>query len=137
MRIKAEKGHRTCSGILGYDLCGRTSLSINEREAEYVRFCFEEYLKRKNLSEVAAEARVHGYYGKCGKIPTACSIQVIITRPVYCGFNSFQGHIYKGNHTPIVSVDVYNKVQSLLCRQGKISSRSRIYEIQRLKECNV
>lgn len=133
MQRKAELGHRTCSEVLGYDLDGKTSLSINEAEAEYVRFCFSEYLKRKNLSEVAAEARHRGYHGKRGKIPVAYTIQVIITRPIYCGYNSFRGKVYKGNHPPIVSIETYNKVQSLLRRQGKISGRRRVYDLTFLR----
>lgn len=134
MQRKAELGHRTCSGVLGYDLSGKTSLSINETEAEYVRFCFMEYLKRKNLSEVAAEARRLGYHGKRGRIPQAYTIQVIITRPIYCGYNSFHGKIYKGNHPPIVSIETYNKVQALLRRQGKLSGRNRVYDLPFLRD---
>lgn len=133
MQRKAELGHRTCSGVLGYDLNGKTSLSINEAEAEYVRFCFAEYLKRKNLSEVAAEARHRGYHGKRGKIPVAYTVQVIITRPIYCGYNSFHDKIYKGNHPPIVSIETYNKVQALLRRQGKLSGRHRVYDLTFLR----
>lgn len=133
MQRKAELGDRTCSGVLGYDLDGKTSLSINETEAEYVRFCFSEYLKRKNLSEVAVEARRLGYHGKRGKIPVAHSILVIITRPIYCGYNSFHGNAYKGNHPPIVSIETYNKVQSLLRRQGRLSGRHRVYDLPSLR----
>ena len=126
MAERASQGKRTCSEILGYDLDGKDSFKINEKEAEYVRFCFTEYLMRKNLSEVAREARRRGYEGKRGKAPTAWSIQRILTRTQYCGFNTFLGEVYRGNYEPIIDVDTFNKASALLKRQGKTLGRSRI-----------
>ena len=126
MAERAAQGKRTCSEILGYDLNGKDSFVINEKEAEYVRFCFSEYLLRKNLSEVASEARKKGFKGKRGKTPTAFSVEKILTRPQYCGYNTFKGEIYKGNYKPIISVETYNKALSLLKRQGKLIGRNRI-----------
>ena len=47
MLARAQKGKRTCSEILGYDLKGKDSFVINKKEAEYVRFCFENISKEK------------------------------------------------------------------------------------------
>ncbi len=134
MEERAEQGKRTCHEVLGYDKSGKDSFIINPKEAEYVRFCFTQYLLRKNLSEVAFVCKEKGYRGKRGKIPTAYSIQKIITRPVYCGYNSFCGQIYKGDYEAIVDVETFNKVQSLLKRQGKISGRKRIEELVTIYE---
>lgn len=126
MAERAAQGKRTCSVILGYDLDGKDSFKINKKEAEYVRFCFSEYSLRKNLSEVAKEARERGFKGKRGKVPTAYSVQKILTRTQYCGYNIFCGEIYKGNFEPIIDVETYNKTLSLLKRQGKNVGRRRI-----------
>lgn len=75
MEERAEQGKRTCHEVLGYDKSGKDSFIINPKEAEYVRFCFTQYLLRKNLSEVAFVCKEKGYRGKRGKIPTAYSIQ--------------------------------------------------------------
>ena len=125
MAERALQGKRTCSEILGYDLDGKDSFKINVKEAEYVRFCFKEYLLRKNLSEVAHQANKLGYRGKRGKLPTAWSIQKILTRTQYCGYNSFLGEIYKGNYEPIIDVETFNKVSVLLKKQGELSGRKR------------
>ena len=132
MEERASQGKRTCSEVLGYNKSGKDSFVINESEAEYVRFCFEQYLIRKNLSEVAKEAREKGYRGKRGKIPSAWSVQKIVTRPVYCGYNLFCGNIYKGNFDGIIDIETFNRVQSLLMKQGKISGRKRIEELVKL-----
>ena len=111
---------------------GKDSFKINTKEAEYVRFCFTEYLKRKNLSEVAKEAKEKGYRGKRGKYPTAYSIQKILTRTEYCGYNIFHGEIYKGYYESIIDVETYNKTVSLLKRQGKNIGRKRIDPLIRI-----
>lgn len=132
MEIRAAKGKRTCNEILGYDKKGTDSMTINETEAEYVRFCFEKYLERKNLSEVARLCREHGYRGKRGKEPEPWSIEKILTRPQYCGYNVFHGTLYKGNHEPIISIEMFNRVQRLLKQQGKALGRTRIMQINYL-----
>ena len=130
---RAKQGKRTTNFVLGYDIAGKDSLTINQTESEYVKFAFSEYIKRKNLSEVAEIARKKGYKGKCGKIPTAWSIRKIITRPIYAGYNCWHGGTIKGNHKPIVSVDDYNRVQTLLGQQGKLYGRKNTHMIKKIK----
>lgn len=120
---RAAQGKRTCSNVLGYDLSGTDSLKINEAEAEYVRFCFGEYLKYKSLRELARLCEKKGFRGKRGMTPTAESIRVILTRPIYCGYNKFAGELIKGNHEPIVSVELFNRVQFIIKKQGKLCGR--------------
>lgn len=120
MLERARQGKRTCGNVLGYDLLGKDSLKINEKEAEYVRFIFDNYLKRKSLLEVSQLAEIKGYRGKRGRKPAPESIRKILTRPIYAGYNTFCGNVYKGNHEPIIDIDTFNRVQSLLKRQGKV-----------------
>lgn len=54
---RARQGKRTCSYVLGYDVCGKDSLKINPVEAEYVNFVHDKYLERKSISEVTALSR--------------------------------------------------------------------------------
>ena len=125
MAARAAQGKRMCNEVLGYDLKGKDDLVINDTEVDYVRFCFEQYLIYKNLSEVAELCRKKGYKGKRGKEPTAYSVFKIITRPIYCGYNTYAGEIYRGNHTPIIRVSKFNKVQHILRQQGKKTGRYR------------
>ena len=130
---RAAQGKRTCSEILGYDLDGKDSFRINKKEAEYVRFCFSEYLTKKNLSEVAAEAKKRGYRGKRGAVPTSWSVQCILNRTVYCGYNALHDGIYKGNYEPIVDIETFNKVSALLKKQGKLVGRRRTKPLIKIK----
>lgn len=133
MDARAAKGKRTCSQVLGYDLKGKDSLIINEEESNYVKYVYDSYLTYKSLSEVADLCIKQGYRGKRGRKPTPQSILVILTRPLYCGYNSYCGKLYKGLHEPIVDVDTFNKVQTLLRKQGKNTGRPRLTELENLK----
>lgn len=133
LNIRAEKGKRTCSQVLGYDLYGKDSLIVNKKEAEYVRYVYSSYLIYKSLSEVAELCKKQGYKGKRGQKPCAQSILVILTRALYCGYNSYCGKLYKGLHEPIIDIDTFNEVQSLLKKQGKNTGRPRRTELKFLK----
>lgn len=132
MEVRAIQGKRTCSEVLGYDLLGKDSFIINEKEAEFVQYAFSSYIKYKNLSKIAKLCAQRGYKGKRGKIPTAFSIRVILTRPIYCGYNSFHNDLYKGDFTPIIDINTFNKVQRLLKRQGYKYGRKRVEQLRRL-----
>lgn len=117
MAERAAQGKRTCSEVLGYDRDGKDSLRINVSEAERVRYIFDKYIEYRNLSAVAELCRLRGYTGKRGRIQNAQSIQIILTRPIYAGYYSFKGNLYRGDFDPIISVQEFNKVQKLLSKR--------------------
>ena len=102
MAERAAQGKRTCNEVLGYDLDGPDSLKINEAEAERVRYIFDSYLACRNLSAVAELCKLRGYTGKRGRIFKAQHIKTILTRPIYIGYNSYCGNLYKGDFEPII-----------------------------------
>lgn len=122
---RARQGKRTCHDVLGYDSVGKDSFKINPVEAEYVNFVHDQYLIRKNITEVTALAREKGYHGTRGRRPCTQSIYTILTRPIYAGYNLFKGEIYKGNYEPIRTPQQFNRVQRLLTRQGKLAGQQR------------
>ncbi len=114
MTERAEQGKRTANEILGYDLEGKDSLKINEAEAEQIRFIYDSYLQLKNFSHVAKLCLAHGYRGKRGKTLTAEHIKRILTRPVYIGYNSYNGKTYTGRHTPIIKKETWERIQTTI-----------------------
>lgn len=134
METRAASGKRTCGEVLGYDKYGKDTFIINEREAEYVRYAIQLYLERKNLSEVAKLCKERGYRGKRGRIPCAYSIMVIISNPIYCGYNRFRGQLYRGFYPPLIDVSTYNRVIRLLKHQGKKYGRDRLHPLVYIKE---
>lgn len=134
MMERAKQGKRTCSSVLGYDAAGTDSLKINEEEAERVRFIFDNYEIRKNISEVKKLCNEKGLRGKRGRLLREQAILTILTRTVYAGWNLFKGDIYKGDYCPIISVEQFNHVQRIIKQQGKITGRKRKAEIYILPE---
>lgn len=116
MTERARQGKRTCHDVLGYDLSGKDDLSINNREANIVKYIYTKYQEHKSLTAVAELCNIKGYRGKRGSILRAESLKRILTRPIYVGYNSFKGNMYLGRHQSIVDLKSYNQVQLLLKR---------------------
>lgn len=116
MEERALQGKRTCSCVLGYDLAGADSLVPNPAEAKIVQYIFAKYLEHKSLSAVAELCRIQGYQGKRGRIMTAWSVRLILTRAIYAGYNSWRGQLIRGQHEPLVTLSDYNRVQGLLAK---------------------
>lgn len=114
MAERAAQGKRTTNEVLGYDLCGNDSLIINQEEAERVRYIFDRYIEYKNLSAVAELCRLKGYCGKRGRVFKPENIKTILTRPIYVGYNSYNGKLYKGSHEPLVEKKVWDRAQKLV-----------------------
>ena len=116
MEERALQGKRTCSCVLGYDLSGTDSLVPNPAEAKVVQYIFAKYLEHKSLSAVAELCRLHGYHGKRGREMCAWSVRLILTRPIYAGYNSWHGQLIRGQHEALISVSDFNRVQRLLAK---------------------
>ena len=114
MAERAAQGKRTCHSVLGYDLDGADSLVPNPQEAEIVRYIYSKYLEHRSLSAVAELCRLRGYHGKRGRQMCAWSVKLILSRPIYAGYNSWHGQLIKGSHQPLISVADFNRVQRLL-----------------------
>lgn len=116
MEERALQGKRTCHSVIGYDLDGSDSLVPNPEEAEIIRYIFAKYLEHRSLSAVAELCRLHGYHGKRGREMCAWSVRLILSRPIYAGYNSWHGQLIKGSHQPLISVSDFNRVQRLLAK---------------------
>lgn len=114
MLERAMQGKRTAHSILGYDLLGTDSYTINPEEAQVVRYIFEKFIEHRSLSAVAEICNLQGYRGKRGQKFRAESIKKILTRSAYIGFNTYKGCMYKGDYEPIISESTFKRVQKIL-----------------------
>lgn len=111
---RASQGKRTCSDVLGYDLDGKDSLTINEAEAEVVRLIFQKFIEYQSYLPVAEIVNAMGHHGRRGSSFNAESIKKIVTRPVYIGYYSFKGHLYQGDYEPLISEKDWRHAQRIV-----------------------
>ena len=152
MCAKAKSGEWCGGRVLGYDLVPvenqegakrkKNRLTINEKEAEAVRFIFNEYVNGKGYKAITNQLNKLSYKTKKGNDFSVGSIREILTNPVYIGkvrYNVRQNWSEKrrrninanpiitdGIHEPIIDEGLWDKVQSIM--ESKKGKPSRIYD---------
>ena len=152
MCAKAKSGEWCGGQVLGYDLVPvenqegakrrKSKLTINKKEAESVRFIFNEYVSGKGYKAITNQLNKLGYKTKKGNDFSVGSIREILTNPVYIGkvrYNVRQNWSEKrrrninanpiitdGLHEPIIDESLWDKVQAIM--ESKKGKPSRIYD---------
>ncbi|GAB6188169.1 recombinase family protein [Thermopirellula anaerolimosa] len=124
---------RWCGGrpILGYDLDPQgAKLLVNPHEAAQVRAIFQLYLDYERLMPVIEELRRRGWRNKRwttrkgvergGREFEKNSLWHLLTNVTYLGKVRYKDEIHDGQHEAIVDADVWQRVQSLLARNGRM-----------------
>lgn len=115
---KAKSGKVVGGRMLGYeyvlDTDGTNKLVIVTEEAEAIRKIYELYLQGYGLKSIASRMNTAGFRGKNGKEFALSTIRDILTNRVYTGMVKYCGEYYEGIHEPIISREVWDKVQELL-----------------------
>jgi site-specific DNA recombinase len=118
--------------VLGYDV-DRTGpspkLAVNAAEAIQVREIFSMYLKLGSLLPVVEELVKRRWISKKwttkagapigGRSFDKCRLHALLTNPIYVGRIKHKAKEYVGEHEPIVDIDVFEKVQVQLRRNGQ------------------
>lgn len=95
---------------------GRRILHPTARAA-LVREVFDRYLNGESAKSISDTLRQRGepaHQEKPGMRPWGPSVVGrMLDNPVYAGFAVFRGEITKGQHEPIISMDVWEKVQKM------------------------
>ena len=137
-KIRASKAKGLWMGgapRLGYDLINK-KLVVNPTEAEQVRHLFEKYLELQSVNDLTEYAKQKGIFGKRwetakrqirGGNPIAkMSMHRILRDKVYIGQieNKKEGTFAKGEHEPIISTELFNRVQVALANNSNNKSHS-------------
>lgn len=109
---RAKDGYFHGGGFipLGYDYLDG-ELIINEYEALQVREIYDLFLKGYPISRIR-KIMSNKYTNKYGNWYSDSSIKSCLTTPLYYGKITFKDELYDGRHTPIVSEELFNKVQA-------------------------
>lgn len=112
---------------LGYDVRDR-ALHINEAEAKIVRLVFERYLESRSVYALRDSLNNDGVRSKAwtsrsgkhhGGLPfTHGALYHLLANRIYVGDIVHRGNCHRGQHTPIVSPEIFEAVQRK--SQGKV-----------------
>jgi DNA invertase Pin-like site-specific DNA recombinase len=124
MAQKASTG----PGILGFHapLGYRTEggrLRLEETEARVVRTMYERCLAGDSLEDIAHDLNHGGHRTKRGTAWRPIKVFRVLHNPVYAGYLRWDGLLRRGEHEPLVSVDVFNRAQVALRARAVASDR--------------
>jgi len=118
--------------LLGYDMValpGGTRLMVNEAEAAQVRAIFELYLQQEGLIATLKELDQRGWHSKQwitrkgvargGRPFDKNSLFKLLTNVTYLGKVTYHDEIHPGEHPAIVDEQIWQRVQSILHRNGR------------------
>ena len=121
--------------MLGYDLDVRGGkLLVNEAESEIVLRIFRTFLKERSLLGTLYEVDSHGWKSKAwvtrtgkiygGKSFTRHTLEFLLSNPLYIGKVRLKGELHPGEHTAIVDLPLWTKVNKLLAEGRRRASSS-------------
>lgn len=137
-KIRASKAKGLWMGgapRLGYELINK-KLVVNPTEAEQVRHLFEKYLELQSVNDLTEYAKQNGIFGKRwetakrqirgGNPISKMSLHRILRDKIYIGQieNKKEGTFAKGEHEPIISTELFNRVQVALANNANNKSPS-------------
>jgi DNA invertase Pin-like site-specific DNA recombinase len=103
---------------LGYDVKDR-KLIVNEAEAATVRAIFERFLKVGSVTVLVRRLRDEGVCKKRGKLIDKSYVYTLLRNRVYLGEAVHKGTSYPGEHKPIISKALWDKVHAILREGGR------------------
>lgn len=111
-RAKSGKSMMWSRTSYGYDYHRDTgAMTINELEAIAIRDIFESYLNGMSVTKI--RDMLNDKYPKTPNWHYRI-VRGILANPVYCGYNQYKGHVFLGNHEPIITEEAFNKTQEEL-----------------------
>ena len=98
--------------LLGYDIQNKKYV-INEKEAAIVREIFERYATGEVADSIASSLTAQGKYRKNGKPFDQHYVYKVLRNKRYVGEVTHQGVVYDNIFPPVITLDLWNKVESI------------------------
>lgn len=106
----------------GYRL-ENSNLIIEAHEANVIRRIYSEYLQGHTMVSIADSLNSQSIFTKNGNLWTKWSISRILHNPIYVGYRRWDKLQIKSDHTPLISLEDFNKVQILASNNTKDPSK--------------
>lgn len=129
MREKAEQGTWPSWAPLGYlnvEVNGRRAVVLDPERAPILRRVFEWYASGTcSLEEVRQRAISEGLTGRNGGPPSKSTIAHALRNVFYTGVFAWNGKSYQGDHEPLISAELFQRVQQAFKKDGKPAMRQK------------
>ena len=122
-RAKLERGGWPNHAPFGYmNDKGTKTLYLNEKVAPFIPRLFELYAKGgRSLQEITNTMYAEGLRSRTGTKVSKGNIHRFLRDPFYMGVMLRNGKYYQGNHTPLISKELYDTANAVL--DGKLHGR--------------
>jgi site-specific DNA recombinase len=126
---KAEQGIWPTKAPLGYRNVlgpeGKRIIALDPDVAPIVTKMFAWYAPgARSMKEIAEKARGEGLiYRRTGAAVPVSAIHTVLRNRIYTGDFIWKGRRYRGRHEPLISVELYERVQEVI--EGRISRKKR------------
>jgi site-specific DNA recombinase len=142
MREKVRRGEYPSLAPVGYINDSRTkTIVINRKKAHTIKQAYELYAQNNSrLEDISKFLAEQDFIGKRGKPLARDQVSAILSNPFYYGHFRYTGEVYEGRHEPIITKQLWDKVQDVL--KGRSRTRINLYAPQplcglfRCGECN-
>ena len=124
LRAKARRGVYPSIAPLGYRNDVRTrSIIVDKKKAPIIRAAFELYAEGKSRYDDIARflfvrgiqtGATRGWTKGGGKPLKREQIAFLLSNPFYAGRFRYAGEMYDGTHTPLISCELFDRVQKVL-----------------------
>ncbi len=121
LRQKLRRGERPGPAPLGYlNELRHHTVAKDPEKWHLVQKLFKAYATGNfTLIGIQKLSFSWGLVGRHGKILSFATIQTILQNPTYYGVFIIKGEMYQGTHEPIISKQLFDKVQEIMKQKGK------------------
>jgi len=138
LREKAEQGYYPGHARLGYRNNREThQIEIDPETAPIVQKMFERYATGNySLARIREMVIEEGLlYSKRQPRITKSHVERTLKNPVYYGDFRWKGRLYRGKHQPLISKELFDKVQEVFRNHNKPKGRKRSFAFTGLLTC--
>ncbi|MFZ2193542.1 MAG: recombinase family protein [Candidatus Moraniibacteriota bacterium] len=135
---KLEKGDYPNYAKVGYlnDVVNK-KIIINKEKSKFIRRAFELYATSSyGLREIANILYQEGFRSAHEKKYHKSSIHKILQDPFYYGVMYVKGNYYQGNHEPIISKNLFDKVQDIITGKNRGRQKKLFFPLRGFMTCN-
>ena len=136
---KIAQGWRPTAPLLGYKSVGEKGHKIHVIDnptASFIRKAFE-YYATGNYSLSALREKLHeeGLRTRAGKKIAKSGIERMLKEPFYYGAMKWNEELYSGQHEPLITKELFDKVQDLMTRKKAPHYKSHEFTFRKMMTC--